>query len=81
MKDTDMTTGPMNREIETYVDSIAKRVYPLTEKEKNCIQKYGEMVINRGHVKKAIIETISKYEPKAEAQILDSGNEQETQNS
>lgn len=71
---------PINREIETYIESIAKRVYPLTEKEKNCIQKYGEMVINRGHVKKAIIETISKYEPKATEAVLDSGNEQEKTN-
>ena len=61
MKDTGMTTGPMNREIETYIESIAKRVYPLTEKEKNCINEFGKMIINRGHVKKAIIETISKY--------------------
>lgn len=51
----------MNKEINTYIESIAKRIYPLTEKEKNCIEKYGQMVINRGHVKKAIIETISKY--------------------
>lgn len=57
----------MNPEIPKYIDSIAKRVYPLTEKEKNCIEEHGKMIINRGHLKKAIIETISKFEVNEQA--------------
>lgn len=52
----------MNPEIPKYIDSITKRVYPLTENEKNCINELGKMHINRGHLKKAIIETISKFD-------------------
>jgi len=51
----------MERETDKYIDSIAKRVYPLTEKEKSCINSYGKMIINRGHLKKEIIQVISKY--------------------
>lgn len=71
----------MEREVEKYVESIAKRIYPFTDKEKNCIQKHGEMIINRSHVKKAIIETISKYEQPPEEKILDSGSQQEAKDS
>ena len=66
----------MNPDIPKYIDSITKRVYPLGEKEKDCIEKLGKMYINRGHLKKAIIETISKHEQAAAAQILDKGSEQ-----
>jgi hypothetical protein len=50
----------MITEIEKFVDSIAKRIYPLTDKEKNCINEFGKMVIKRGHVKKAILEVINE---------------------
>lgn len=52
----------MEREVDKFIDSIAKRVYPLTEKEKSCLEKFGKMIINRGHLKKEIIQVISKYE-------------------
>ena len=52
----------MEREVDKFIDSIAKRVYPLTEKEKTCLEKFGKMIINRGHLKKEIIQVISKYE-------------------
>lgn len=42
-------------EIKSFAESIAKRVYPLTDKEKNCIEHYGKMIINRGHLSKQII--------------------------
>lgn len=57
-----METTNVSRETEKYIDSIAKRVYPLTEKEKSCLEKFGKMIINRGHLKKEIIQVISKYE-------------------
>jgi len=65
----------MTTEIDKYCESIAKRVYPMTEQEKNCIEKFGKMVIKRGHLKKAIIQTISKYEQPGEEKILDQGAE------
>jgi len=52
----------MEREVDKFIDSIAKRVYPLTDKEKSCLEKFGKMIINRGHLKKEIIQVISKYE-------------------
>ena len=52
----------MEREVDKFIDSIAKRVYPLTEKEKTCLNEFGKMIINRGHLKKEIIQVISKYE-------------------
>lgn len=51
-----------NPEIPNFIDSITKRVYPLTDKEKNCIDKLGKLYIKRGHLKKAIIETITKHQ-------------------
>lgn len=56
-----METTNVSRETEKFIDSIAKRVYPLTEKEKSCLEKFGKMIINRGHLKKEIIQVISKY--------------------
>jgi hypothetical protein len=50
----------ITNEVSKYIDSITKRVYPLTDKEKNCINEFGKMHVNRGHLKKAIIETITK---------------------
>ncbi len=57
-----METTNVSRETEKFIDSIAKRVYPLTDKEKSCLEKFGKMIINRGHLKKEIIQVISKYE-------------------
>ncbi len=65
----------MEREVDKFIDSIAKRVYPLTEKEKSCIEKYGKMVMNRGHLKKEIIQVISKYDQSGEKKVLDSAHE------
>lgn len=71
----------MERETDKYIDSIAKRVYPLTEKEKNCVNEFVLMKMKRSHLKKAIIETISKYEQPVETQVLDSAGEQKEANS
>jgi hypothetical protein len=70
----------MNPEINKYVDSIAKRIYPLTDKEKNCLEHFGKMIIKRGHVKKAIIETISKYDEERAETLLDSQPKQDEPN-
>lgn len=51
----------MTTEINKFVQSIAKRVYPETEKEKNCIEAHGKRVIAMGKLSKKIIETITKY--------------------
>lgn len=51
----------MEREVDKFIDSITKRVYPLTDKEKGCVNEFGKMIINRGHLKKEIIQVISKY--------------------
>lgn len=61
----------INNEIPKFIESITKRVYPLTEKEKTCINAYGKLIIKRGHLKKAIIETISKYDQQTEANLLE----------
>jgi hypothetical protein len=34
---------------------LAKQKYPLTEKEKRCINEYGKMVINRGRYKRELL--------------------------
>jgi hypothetical protein len=63
-------------EIKRLVDSIAKRKYPETEQEKNCIEKYGKLIIKRGHFSKALINFISKYDSEGKTEVLDSGTEQ-----
>ena len=67
--------------IDKFIDSIAKRVYPLTEKEKSCLNEFGKMVINRGHLKKEIIQVISKYDQSGEKEVLDSAHEQKESDS
>jgi len=62
-------------EIKKYCDSIAKRKYPETEKEKNCINEYGKMVIKRGQFSKQLINFITEYDGKTEANILEQGKE------
>lgn len=62
-------------EIKKFCQSIAKRKYPETEKEKNCINEYGKMIIKRGHFAKELIEFISKYDGKTAENILESGKE------
>jgi len=63
-------------EINKLVQSIAKRKYPETEQEKNCIEKYGKLIIKRGHFSKALINFISKYDSEGKTEVLDSGTEQ-----
>lgn len=63
-------------EIKRLVDSIAKRKYPETEQDKKCIDKWGKLVIKRGHFSKAVINFISKYDNEGTEKILDSGTEQ-----
>jgi hypothetical protein len=48
-------------ELKKYCDMVAKRVYPETEQEKKCIEKFGKMIIKRSKLSKAIISFISKY--------------------
>lgn len=66
-------------DISRLVDSIAKRKYPETEQEKKCIEKYGKLIIKRGHFSKAVINFISKYDSEGKTEILDSGTEQTNQ--
>lgn len=76
-----METTNVSRETEKFIDSIAKRVYPLTDKEKSCLNAFGKMVINRGHLKKEIIQVISKYDSKGTEEVLDSAHEQKESDS
>lgn len=62
-------------EIKKYCQSIAKRKYPETEKEKNCINEYGKMIIKRGQFTKELINFISKYDGKAAENILEQEKE------
>ena len=66
-------------EIKRLVDSIAKRKYPETEQDKKCIDKWGKLVIKRGHFSKAVINFISKSDNEGTEKILDSGTEQTDQ--
>jgi hypothetical protein len=61
-------------EIKKLTEMIAKRVYPETEKEKNCINEFGKMIINRGKLSKRIIELIN--DSKRKEDLLDSGTKQ-----
>jgi hypothetical protein len=61
-------------EIKKLAEMIAKRVYPETEKEKNCINEFGKMIIKRGQLRKRIIELIN--DSKRKEDLLDSGTEQ-----
>jgi hypothetical protein len=63
-------------EIKKYCQSIAKRKYPETEKEKKCINEYGKLIIKRGHFTKELINFISKYDGETKANILEQGEEQ-----
>jgi len=71
----------MEHEVDKFIDSIAKRVYPLTEKEKNCTNEFILMKMKRSHLKKEIIQTISKYDIKDAPPILDSAHEQKESDS
>jgi len=64
-------------EIKKLTDMIAKRVYPETEKEKNCINEFGKMIIKRGHLSKQIIETINECKRKED--ILEQGTQQSSE--
>ena len=65
-------------EIKVFTESIAKRVYPETEKEKKCINEYGKMIINRGKLSKQIIEFVKEKvnDSTGAEKILDKGEEQ-----
>ena len=62
-------------EIKKYCESIAKRKYPETEKEKNCINEYGKLIIKRGYFTKELINFITKYDGKTAENILEQGKE------
>lgn len=64
-------------EVEKAAWSLAKMVYPVTEKEKTCINEQGLRYIKRSHIKKAIISAINKklYEPATNEKVLDSTNQ------
>ena len=61
-------------EIKKLTDMISKRVYPETEKEKNCINEFGKMIIKRGKLSKQLIEVINECKRKED--ILEQGKEQ-----
>lgn len=46
--------------LEQKVWAVAKEVYPVTEKEKTCINERGLRTIMRGHLKKAIFQIINE---------------------
>ena len=72
-------TQKMQTEIKKHCQIIAKKVYPMTEKEKTCIEEHGKRTILRGKLEKRIMETISKYESETKENILESGKEQSGQ--
>lgn len=65
-------------EVDKAAWSLAKKVYPVTEKEKTCINEQGLRCIKRSHIKKAIISAINKelYEQEAAEAVLDSTEQQ-----
>ena len=46
------------------IEIRAKTIYPMTEREKNCINEYGKMIINRGHFKKRVMKFIDYIQTK-----------------
>jgi hypothetical protein len=48
----------ITREKIKQIESRAKRIYPMTEKEKGCINEYGKMIIRRGQFKKRVVKFI-----------------------
>jgi hypothetical protein len=68
----------MTTEIEKMAWSIAKRVIPVTEKEKTCINERGLKTIQRGHIQKAIIKAIKEKvnESEGATKVLDSPDKQ-----
>jgi hypothetical protein len=46
--------------LEQKVWAVAKEVYPVTQKEKTCINERGLRTIARGHLKKAIFDVINE---------------------
>jgi hypothetical protein len=61
----------ITREKIKQIESRAKRIYPMTEREKNCINEYGKMIINRGHFKKRVVKFIEYIDFKRTQTILD----------
>jgi hypothetical protein len=72
----------MTTEIEKMAFSIAKRVIPVTEKEKTCINERGLKTIQRGHIQKAIIKAIKEkvIEQEGTKTFLDSQPKQDEPN-
>ena len=60
--------------LEQKIWAVAKEVYPVTEKEKTCINERGLRSIARGHLKKAIIQVINEkaIEQEGAKAVLDS---------
>jgi hypothetical protein len=54
----------ITREKIKQIESRAKRIYPMTEKEKGCINEYGKMIINRGQFKKRVVRFIDYIQTK-----------------
>lgn len=64
--------------LEQKVWAVAKEVYPVTEKEKTCINERGLRTIARGHIKKAIFDIINEKvnDQTGTEAVLDSTDEQ-----
>lgn len=64
--------------LEQKVWAVAKEVYPVTEKEKECMNERGLRTIMRGHLKKAIFQIINEKvnDQTGATQVLDSSNKQ-----
>jgi hypothetical protein len=60
----------ITREKIKQIESRAKRIYPMTEKEKGCINEYGKMIINRGQFKKRVISFITHIKTKHNEQEI-----------
>lgn len=65
-------------QLEQKVWAVAKEVYPVTEKEKTCINERGLRSIARGHLKKAIFQIINEKvnDQTGATEVLDSSNKQ-----
>jgi hypothetical protein len=53
------------------IEIRAKKIYPEGEREKNCINEYGKMIINRGRFKKRVVKYIEYIDSKRAKTILD----------
>lgn len=56
-------------------ESLAKRKYPYGKKEKECIEAFGKMIINRANYKRELLHMEKRqYSLPSTGDVLDSDN-------